>query len=49
MPAGEYAIESGLVAAAMRERGDDVNRALSGVRDADVAQAVLLGIMANDG
>jgi hypothetical protein len=49
MPAGEYATESGLVQAAMRERAERTRRALSGVKDAEVAQAVLLGVLASDG
>lgn len=49
MPAGEYATESGLVQAALRERADEVRQALSGVKDAEVAQAVLLGVLASGG
>lgn len=49
MPAGEYAVESGLVAAAMRERGEEITRSLAGVKDAEVAQTVLLGVLASEG
>jgi len=49
MPAGEYATESGLVQAALRERAEEMRKALSGVKDAEVAQAVLLGLMAGEG
>lgn len=48
MPAGEYAIESALVHAAMQERAEELRRALSGVKDAEVAQAVMLGLLASD-
>ena len=49
LPAGEYAIESALVMAALEERGEQVRKALSGVKDAEVAQTVLLGMLAADG
>jgi len=49
MPAGEYATETGLVQAALRERAEGRKRALLGVKDAGVAQAVLLELMAGEG